>query len=319
VARVVASARLPAPVSQILGPSIAYLEPPEELSRADLLSALADAEGLISLLTVKVDRELFDAAPKLKVVANFAVGYDNVDVAEASRRGIVVCNTPDVLTEATADLTWALILAAARRLVEGDALVRSGRWTGWFPDQHLGLPVHGQTMGIIGLGRIGAAVARRARGFGMEVLYTGPRPSGWAGEVGADYVSAQDLFRRSHVISIHCPLTADNHHFVDASAMAQMRRDAIVVNTARGALVDESALVDALDRGALAAAGLDVFEGEPAVNPRLLGCSKVVLAPHIGSATTTARRAMGETCARAVRDVLRGEQPKTAVNPEVWS
>ncbi len=315
----VATARLPAPVADILGPEVDYFEPVVELTRSELLAAIGDADALISLLTVAVDPELLAAAPRLKVVANFAVGYDNVDVAEASRRQVLVCNTPDVLTEATADLTWALLLAAARRIPEGDSLVRSGRWTGWFPDQHLGLQVHGRTIGVIGLGRIGAAVARRARGFSMDIIYSGPRPSKWAAEVGASYVPLAELYERSHVVSIHCPLTNDNYHLVDAAAFEHMRDDAVLVNTARGSLIDEVALVQALDNGQVAAAGLDVFEGEPSVNAKLSSCAKVVLAPHIGSATITARRAMGETCARAVRDVLGGRLPPTAVNAEVWA
>jgi len=308
---------LPAPIADILGPGFDFEEPRESLSRQELMDAVADAEGLIALLTVAVDGELFEAAPRLKVVANFAVGYDNVDVAEASRRGILVCNTPAVLTEATADLTWGLILSAARRLPEGDVLVRSGHWSGWFPDQHLGLRIHGQTLGIIGLGRIGAAVARRAAGFGMRVLYASRNPADAAGAIGATRVSLEQLLEDSHVVSIHCPLSPETRHLIDGDALARMRSDAILVNTSRGPIIDEAALARALEAGSIAGAGLDVFEDEPAVHPGLVANPRAVLVPHIGSATVSARRAMGELCATGVRDALSGKTPANAVNPEV--
>ena len=316
MARVVASARLPAPVAELLGREVEYVEPEHELARDELLAAVATAEGLISLLTVAVDAELFDAAPKLKVVGNYAVGYDNIDLVEATRRGIVVCNTPDVLTEATADMTWALLLAVARRIVEGDALVRSGRWTGWFPDQHLGAAVHGQTIGIVGLGRIGQAVARRARGFDMEILYAGRRDVPEAGALGASRVELGELLARSHVVTLHCPQSSETRHLIDAAALRAMRKDAILLNTARGTIVDEAALATAVDTCEIAGAGLDVFEREPAVSSALVASPRVVLAPHAGSATTTTRRAMGELCARAVRAVLEGRRPTTVLNPE---
>ncbi|MBT8492839.1 MAG: D-glycerate dehydrogenase, partial [Deltaproteobacteria bacterium] len=262
MARVVASARLPAPVAEILGPEHQLIEPERELPRDQLLAHLRDARGLISLLTVAVDDELLSAAPELLVVANYAVGYDNVDVAAATARGIAVCNTPDVLTEATADLAFALLLAAARRLGEGDRLVRSLSWDGWFPDQLLGQPVAGKTLGIIGLGRIGQAVARRAQGFAMPLVYSGPRPVAAAASLGAEHASLDEVCARADFISIHCPLTDATHHLIDEPVLAAMKPTAVLVNTARGAIVDEAALVRVLARGHLGGVGLDVYERE---------------------------------------------------------
>ena len=290
---------------------------PVDLSDLELVGRdrLAEADAMITLLTERVDAALLDAAPRLRVVANYAVGFDNVDVAAATARGICVANTPDVLTEATADLAFALALAAARRLGEGERLVRAGRWTGWAPDQLLGVDVWGRTLGVVGLGRIGQAVARRGRGFGMDVVYAGPR------EVpGADArrVDLDDLFAVADVVSLHCPLTPATRGLVDARRLARMKPTAVLVNTARGPLVDEAALAAAVAAGRLAGAGLDVFAEEPRVHPALLACERVVLAPHIGSATTTARARMGELCAGAVRAVLAGERPANLVNTDVW-
>ncbi len=318
-ARVVASAALPLDVAPILGPGVRYVAPAQgHLSRRELLEAVADAGGLICLLTDRVDAELLAAAPRLRIVANFAVGYDNVNVAACTARGVAVTNTPDVLTDATADFAFALLLAAARRLVEGDALVRGGGWTGWEPGQHLGASVTGATLGIIGLGRIGRAVARRAAGFDMRVLaLASGRPHG-NDPPGVDRVPLDELLARADVVSLHCPLTDETHHIIDAAALAQMKPTAILVNTARGPCVDEAALGAALAAGAVAGAGLDVFENEPAVHPSLAASPRAVLAPHAGSATYSARRRMGEICANAVRSALAGERPATVVNPEVY-
>jgi glyoxylate reductase len=315
--RVIASSALPVDIRPILGPGVDYREPAQgRLDRAALLRALDGAEGLIALLTDAVDEALLLAAPRLRVVANFAVGLDNVDVAAATRRGVAVTNTPDVLTDATADLAFALLLAAARHLVEGDRLVRSGRWTGWEPGQLLGAEVTGRTLGLIGLGRIGRAVARRAAGFSMRVLYSAPRPAAEL-PAAAQHVPLDELLAEADFVSLHCPLTPATRGLIDAAALARMKPTAVLVNTARGACVDEAALAAALERGALAAAGLDVFAAEPAVHPGLLACERVVLAPHIGSATAVARRRMAEICARAVRAVLDRQRPETLVNPEV--
>ena len=285
-------------------------------SPAELPAALATAEALVCLLTTRVDAALLDRAPRLRVVANVAVGTDNIDLAAATARGVCVTNTPDVLTEATADLAFALLLAAARRLGEGERLVRAGAWHGWAMDLLLGADVWGQTIGIVGFGRIGQAVARPAPGFGMEVLYSHPRDHG--GDLGAR-VAIDELLARSDFVSLHCPLTPATRHLIDARALAAMKPGAILVNTARGACVDERALAAALTDGRLAGAGLDVFADEPRVDPALLACPRAVLAPHLGSATTTARRRMAELALGAARAVLADERPPNLVNPEVWA
>ncbi len=248
------------------------------------------------------------------MVANYAVGHDNIDHAAAAARGVLVANTPDVLTEATADLAFALLLAAARRLGEGERLVRSGGWQGWSPTLLQGVEVAGGTLGIIGLGRVGRAVARRAHGFGMQVIATGhgDRP---ATAPGIEAVSLDELLARADFVSVHTPLTAETRHLIDAAALARMRPRAVLVNTARGEVVDEAALADALERGHLAGAALDVFAGEPAVDPRLLAAPRLVLTPHLGSATAGARARMGELCASAVAAVLAGQRPPNLVPP----
>lgn len=287
--------------------------------RAELVAGVAGAAALLCLLTDRVDAEVLDAAPRLRVVANLAVGFDNIDVAAATERGVVVTNTPDVLTEATADLTWALLLAAARRLGEGERLVRAGRWEGWSPTQLVGEPVAGRTLGIIGLGKIGSAVARRARGFAMTVLYCNRRPLDPAveAELGVERVGLDELLERSDVVSLHAPLNDESRHVIDAAALARMRRSAILVNTARGPLVDEAALVDALRAGTIAAAGLDVFEREPALAEGLAACENAVLVPHLGSATTAARGAMVRLACANIVEVLAGRRPPTPLNPDV--
>jgi glyoxylate reductase len=280
--------------------------------------ALTSADGLVCLLRDRVDAAFLDAAPRLRVVANVAVGYDNIDVAAATARGICVANTPEVLTDATADLAFALLLAAARRLGEGERLLRRGAWRGWALDQLLGVDVAGRTLGIVGLGRIGLAVARRGRGFGMNILYAQPRASAQAVEVGATHVSYDALFAQADFISLHCPLTDETRNLIDARALGLMKPTAVVVNTARGACVDEPALAAALERGQIFAAGLDVFADEPRVHPALVGQERAVLAPHVGSATTSARRRMAELALGATRAVLDGEKPANLVNPDVW-
>ena len=317
----VSSAALPFDIRPLLGDAI-YLAPSSgHFERDQLMTSLAQAEALISLLSVQVDEQLLAAAPRLRVVANVAVGFDNVDIQAATRRGVAVVNTPDVLTEATADFAFALLLATARRLVEGDRTVRSRQWTGWDPGQLLGADVFGTTLGIIGMGRIGRAVARRASGFAMEILYLnhhrtppveashgeGPRSVGW-----------EELLLKSDFLSLHCPLTPETQHIIDRQALRAMKKSAILVNTARGGCVDEPALAWALAAGEIAGAGLDVFANEPAVHPDLLTSDHVVLAPHAGSATTSARKRMVEICANAVRSVLDGHRPPTLLNPEVF-
>jgi len=287
-------------------------------TRDELLAHVAEADALLCMLTERIDAQALAAAPHLRVVANLAVGYDNVDVAAATAAGVVVTNTPDVLTEATADLTWALILAAARRAGEAERMVRDGRWAGWGPTQLLGQPVWGRTLGIVGLGKIGAAVARRGRGFGMDVVYHNrQRAPDAEADLGARHLPLDELFATADVISLHAPLNDQSRHLIDAAALARMKPTAVLVNTARGALVDEAALVDALASGSIAAAGLDVYEREPELAPGLRDLEQVVLLPHIGSATTQARGAMAELCCRNILAVLAGEPALTPLNPEV--
>lgn len=279
--------------------------PPTEVELRDVV---AGADGVITLLSDRVDGSLLDAAgPSLRVVANYAVGYDNVDLGACRERGVAVANTPGVLDEATADFAWTLLLAVARRVVEGHELVRSGRWTGWHPLQLLGTSLHGRRFGVVGLGRIGTAAARRARGFGMEVVYHGrSRAEGAESELPATRVSLGELLATSDVVSLHCPLTKATRHLIDAGALRRMKSSAILVNTARGGVVDGVALARALREGRIAGAGLDVFENEPHVDTVLRDAPNVVLAPHLGSATVWAREAMARLAAEAVVAVLAG-------------
>lgn len=286
------------------------------LSADALARAASNADALLCMLTDSITRPLMAGAPRLRVVGNCAVGVDNVDVRAATELGVQVCNTPNVLTEATADLAWALLLAAARRIPEADRLVRSGGFRRWQIGMLLGTSLHGRTLGVVGLGRIGRAVARRAAGFDMRVVYF--QRSRVAADVEralrAEFVDKDTLLADADVVSLHLPLTADTRHFIDRDALHRMKKGAILVNTARGAIVDETALADALATGRLAAAGLDVFEHEPAVHPALLELPNVVLAPHIGSATAETRAKMAESVARDVRRVLSGERPENPVN-----
>ncbi len=288
------------------------------LTRAELLDGVRDCDGLLCLLTDAIDAAVMDAAPRLKVIANYAVGYNNIDVAAATARGILVTNTPGVLTETTADLAWALLLAAARRIAEGDRLVRSGGWTGWAPLQLLGVDVHGATLGIVGMGRIGQAVARRAAGFDMKVLYADATPIDAAleNQLKASYASLEQLLRESDFISLHVPLTDKTRHMIGRAQFALMKNTAVLINTSRGPVVDEAALVDALRERRIAAAGLDVYENEPQLAPGLADLDNVVLAPHLGSATTATRTRMGLMAVENVLAGCRGERPPNIVNPE---
>jgi len=287
------------------------------LTRAELLEGVVGADALVSMLSDRVDAELLDAAPSLKVVANYAVGFDNVDVAEARRRGVEVTTTPDVLSEATADLAWALLLAATRRVGEAERFVRAGLWEGPGPRQLLGQAVGGRTLGIVGMGAIGQAVARRARGFSMPVVYFNRRrvPETLEQELGARYVSLDELLATADVVSLHAPLNDDSRHLIDAAALERMKPTAVLVNTARGALVDEAALVDALREGRIAAAGLDVYEREPLLSEGLAELENVVLTPHIGSATIDTRAAMVRLCLDNVVAVLAGRPALTPAPP----
>jgi glyoxylate reductase len=286
--------------------------PPE---RGELLEAVRDANGILSTVTEKMDAEVMDAAGEdLGVIANMAVGYDNVDLEAAKERDIVVTNTPEVLTESTADTAFMLLLAAARRLGEAERLLRSGGWDAWGPKQLLGPDVWGKKLGLVGLGRIGQAVARRSSGFGMEVLYYDQyRNESAEEELGARYLELDDLLRESDFVSIHTPLTPETRHLIGERELGLMQSTAVLVNASRGPVVDEGALADALENERIFAAGLDVYEEEPKVHPKLLELENVVLAPHIGSASIETRDKMAELAAENIRAVLSGEEPKTPV------
>ena len=292
----------------------------DPIPRDRLLRDVAGMDGLYCLLTERVDAELLDAAPRLKVVSNMAVGFDNVDVAECTRRKIPVGNTPGVLTETTADLTWALLMAAARRIVEGADFVRAGRWTTWGPLLLRGPDVYGATLGIFGFGRIGQAVARRARGFGMRILYYDQtRNADAERELGAQFVEFDALLRESDFVSIHSSLTPDTRYGFNAEALAKMKPAAVLVNAARGPIVDPQALYDALKSGRLFAAALDVTDPEPlpADHP-LLTLPNCVVVPHIGSASIATRAKMATLAAENLRAGLRGDRLPNCVNPIVY-
>jgi glyoxylate reductase len=293
------------------------LPPPRE----ELLRRVAGVDGLLALLTDRVDDELLDAAgPQLRVVSNYAVGFDNVDVPACTRRGVAVGNTPGVLTETTADLAWALLMAAARRIPEADRYVREGRWRTWGPMTLLGPDVHGATLGIVGFGRIGQAVARRASGFGMRILYHDVHrlPREVESAAGAAYTPLPSLLAESDFVSLHVNLTPETHHLIDAAALRSMKPDAVLVNTARGPVVDTDALADALAAGTIWAAALDVTDPEPlpADHP-LVTSERCLVVPHIASASRVTRARMASMAAANLLAGLRGEPLPTAVNPEV--
>jgi glyoxylate reductase len=297
------------------------------IPHAELQSRIADKQAVISVLTDQIDRSIIESAPDLRIIANVAVGYDNIDVRHARRRGIVVTNTPDVLTDAVAEFTWGLILAVTRRIVEGDRLARNGRWSGWALDFMLGSSLRDKQLGIVGFGRIGRAVAARAPAFGMGVVYAGGTTSQTSvSQTPADVAGALDsntpprrvpldqLLRGSDVVSLHVPMTPDTRHLIDQRALARMKRSAYLINTARGPVVDEEALAWAIGERLIAGAALDVYEREPEIHPGLVGLETVVLAPHLGSATRETRTAMADLAARNVTAVLSGKPPLTPVS-----
>ena len=283
--------------------------------REKLLDAVRGMDAILATATERIDGETMDAAGEgLKVVANMAVGYDNIDVEAASERSVVVTNTPGVLDETTADVAFMLLLAAARRLGEGERLLRAGRWEWWGPKQLRGRDVWGKALGIVGMGRIGRAVARRGRGFGMEILYHNrTRDEGAEEELGARYLELEDLLREADFVSIHTPLTPETRHLIGAEQLDMMKPSSVLVNTSRGPVVDEGALADALGEKRIFAAGLDVYEEEPKVHPNLLELENAVLAPHIGSASVETRDKMAVLAAENLTAVLRGEEPKSPV------
>jgi glyoxylate reductase len=296
-------------------------EGPEGAPREALLEALTQASaGLFLPPTDRLDREAMDGAPHLKVISGFGVGYDYVDVPEATRRGIMVCNTPGTLTETTADQAWALLLAAARNIARGDQFVRSGSWQKYEPALLLGADVHGATLGVVGLGAIGSAVARRATGFGMRILYCGRsrKPEAEA-LTGAEYRSLDDLLKESDFVSLNCALTPETRGLIGTRELGLMKRTAILVNTARGGVVDQRALAAALQEGQIAGAGIDVYEQEPVdADDPLLRCETAVLVPHLGSATHPTRARMARVAAENIVAGLQGRRPAHLVNPDVW-
>ena len=318
-AEILLTRRMPPPAERLLadaGLRVDAINDEAPLPPAELLRRVGGMSGLICALSERVDAVVLEAAgPSLRVVANFAAGVDNIDVPACTARGVQVTNTPDVLTDATADLTWALILATARRVVEGDRLVRGGGWRGWTPTELLGLELKGATLGIVGAGRIGTAVGLRSRGFGMRVLYAHPRANATLESgVGAQRADLDRLLRESDILTLHVPMKQENHHLIDRARLAEMKPTAILINTARGPIVDEAALVEALRESRIGSAGLDVYEDEPRLSAGLSELANVVLVPHVGSATTRTREAMSRMAAENVIAVLADRPPPNPVN-----
>jgi glyoxylate reductase len=298
---------------------VEYWKGPGRPPRDRLLQRVADKDALICLLTEKVNDELLAAAPKLRIAANVAVGFDNIDVAACTRRKVFASNTPGVLDETTADFAWTLLMAVARRLIEGDNLMRSGMWTGWDLDQLCGGDVWGKTLGIVGFGRIGRAVARRATGFHMRVLYSDAvrAPANVEKELHAEHVEMDRVFTESDFVSLHVPLMPETRGLISTARLATMKPTAYLINTSRGPVVDEAALVAALEARKIAGAALDVYEKEPQVHPQLVGRKDVVLAPHIASASVETRTRMAVMAAENVVAALEGQRPPNALNPEL--
>ncbi|HLJ65802.1 MAG TPA: D-glycerate dehydrogenase [Chloroflexota bacterium] len=301
--------------------SVEVNESDQPLTADQLREKASLQDALVTLLTDRIDRAVLEAGRgTLKIVANVAVGYDNIDVPAATECGVMVTNTPGVLTETTADFAWALLMATARRIPEGDRFLRAGRYHGWGIMMLLGQDVYERTLGIVGFGRIGQAVAWRAAGFRMHILYYDPviQADDFAASVGARRVDLDTLLRESDFVSVHTPLTEETHHLIGAEQLSAMKRDAVLVNTSRGPVVDEAALAAALKSGTIAAAGLDVYENEPAVDPGLLECENAVLTPHIASASVATRTRMATMAAENVIAALDGARPPTLLNPETY-
>jgi len=291
------------------------------LTPEELLEKVAGKDAILSLLTDKIGGDLMDAAgPQLKLISNYAVGFDNIDLSAATDRQILVANTPcEEVNEAVAEHTWALILALSRRIVEADEATRRGGYKGWEPDIFLGRNLIGKTLGIIGLGRIGGMVARRAKGYNMTVLYNKRSPDPEAEkELGVTFASLDELLAKSDFVSLHVPLSDETRHMMNSDAFSKMKQGAYLINTARGPIVDEHALVEVLRSGHLGGAGLDVYDNEPNIDPELIGMENVVLTPHIASGTLEARDKMGELAVAAIIDTFSGKIPENLVNKEVW-
>lgn len=320
---VLVTRRLPQPaMDRIAGRcDMTLYEGPGAMPRDELLGHIKGKRGAITLLTDRVDDEFLDAAgDQLAIVANYAVGFDNIDVPACTRRGVMASNTPDVLTDTTADLAWSLLMAAARRIAEGDRFLRKREGWIWGPMMMLGQDVHHKTLGIVGFGRIGHALARRARGFGMKILYHDvyrPSPE-LERELGAEFRELDDLLAEADFVSLHTNLTEETRHLIDAERLKRMKSTAVLVNTSRGPVIDEAALAQALRDGEIFAAGLDVFEREPDVHPELLELENVVVIPHLGSATVDTRLAMGLLAAENLITALEGGRPPSLLNPEAY-
>ena len=322
--RVLVTNRIPAAVLQRLESDleIDYHTEKDALSRDQLLDRVRDKHGLLCVVTDTIDSRIIKAGSQLRVIANIAVGYDNIDIATAKKHGIVVTNTPEVLTESVAELTWGLILNVTRRVVEGDRLIQSGVWKGWALDFMLGMELFGKQLGVVGSGRIGRAVAARASVFGMKVVFAARKESNDTTDRSQLTKTLKDssvmpldrLLATSDVVSLHVPMTSDTHHLIDREALVNMKPSAYLINTSRGPVVDEDALVLALREGLIAGAALDVYEREPMVNSGLLGLSNVILSPHLGSATHETRTAMADLAARNLMEVLSGNSPITPIN-----
>jgi len=296
-----------------------YWRNPERIPREELLRRAADKEALICLLTEKIDAGFLQAAPKLRIVANVAVGYDNIDLPACTGRKVVATNTPGVLDETTADFAWTLLMAVARRLLEGDGLARSGAWKGWDLDQLCGADVWGKTLGLVGLGRIGRGVARRAAGFQMRVVYYDmlKAPAEMEKQLRTEYLPLDQLLAEADFVSVHVPLTQETRHLFSAAQFEKMKRSAFLINTSRGPVVDEAALVAALEAGRIAGAALDVHEKEPEVHPGLRRRKDVIVTPHIASASVETRTRMALMAAKNVQAFFAGQRPPNALNPEV--
>jgi glyoxylate reductase len=318
--RVLITRRIPYVGIKLLGEfaDVDIYEGDTSMPRGELLERVKGKDGLLSHLSDRIDREVMEADAELKVISTYAVGYNNIDVEEATRRGIMVTNTPGVLREATADLAWALLLACARRLPQSDRFVREGDFAGWGPTLFLGHEVHGRTLGIVGMGDIGGAVARRAKGFDMKVLYHNRKRDPRDEELNAELVSLDELLARSDYISLHVPLTPQTRHIIGEREVSLMKKNAILINTSRGEVVDEKALVRALKDNRIGGAGLDVYENEPRLTEGLSQLHNVVLTPHIGSGTYETRDKMAVMAAQNLIEVLKGDRPANLVNPQAW-
>jgi len=319
--RILITRPIPEPAPSLLAriaDEVVLQEEDRPLTVDELVQRVPGFDAVLCMLHDPINRKVLEAAKGCRVFANMAVGYNNIEVAEATRLGILVTNTPGVLTEATADLTWALILALPRRVVEGDQVMRAGQFPGWGPNYMLGGDVTGRTLGLVGPGRIALAVAERAVGFKMSLIYSGRQANPRIDALGGRRVSLEQLLKDSDFVSLHVPLSAETTHLIDARALAMMKPTAYLINTSRGPVVDEAALVEALQAHRIAGAGLDVYEREPAMAPGLADCSNAVLLPHLGSATVETRSRMSRIAAENILAVLEGRQPPNLVNVDAW-